>query len=143
MRQALVNGYRGRFYKAQDLIDEFKVLQDSGRTEELQKLVLDLCEEIEETLKLDFENKEISQAQIDAYTTIGGAPHLDGAYTVFGQVVEGMEIIDKIAALKVDSLDNPIEPVYLSVSIEYEPIDSITAWYGINYPKIVTEEQGQ
>lgn len=124
----------------QDLIDEFKVLQDSGRNEELQNRVLDLQEEIEAALNMNFENSEISQAQIEAYTTIGGAPHLDGAYTVFGQVVEGMETVDKIASLEVDSVNNPLEPVYMKVSIEYVPKDSISAWYGIIYPKIESEK---
>ena len=124
----------------QDLIDQCKILQDSGRTEELQALVLDLRQDIENTLEMNFENTEISQAQIDAYTTVGGAPHLDGAYTVFGQVVEGLEVVDKIAEMAVDSLDNPIKPVYMKVTIEPVVKDSITAWYGITYPKPVAEE---
>ena len=84
---------------------------------------------------MDFENKEISEEQILAYTTVGGAPHLDGGYTVFGQVVEGMETVDKIADLEVDSLDNPLEPVYMQLKFEEVPHDSLTFWYGIEYPK--------
>ena len=125
----------------QDLIDEFKALQDSGRIDELQNRVLGLREEIEESLDMTFENTEISQMQIDAYTTVGGAPHLDGGYTVFGQVVEGMETVDKIANLKVDSVDNPLEPIYMMVAIEHVPRDSITAWYGMVYPEIIAEEE--
>ena len=40
--------------------------------------------------------------QIKAYTTIGGTPHLDGQYTVFGEVIEGLDIVDKIAAVPVN-----------------------------------------
>jgi len=40
--------------------------------------------------------------QIAAYTTIGGTPHLDGQYTVFGEVVEGLDIVDKIASVPVN-----------------------------------------
>lgn len=43
----------------------------------------------------------------EAYTTIGGAHHLDGEYTVFGEVTEGLEVIDKIAALPVDGYSRP------------------------------------
>ena len=42
------------------------------------------------------------------YMTIGGAPHLDGEHTVFGEVVKGMEVVDKIAALETSEADRPI-----------------------------------
>ena len=45
--------------------------------------------------------------QIKAYTTLGGTPHLDGEYTVFGEVVEGLEIVDKIQQVKTDRSDRP------------------------------------
>jgi peptidylprolyl isomerase/peptidyl-prolyl cis-trans isomerase B (cyclophilin B) len=53
----------------------------------------------------------LTDEQIRLYTTIGGAPHLDGAYTVFGEVTRGMEIIDKIAASRVDANNRPIDNV--------------------------------
>ena len=49
--------------------------------------------------------------QLEAYTTIGGAPHLDGQYTVFGEVVSGLEIIDAIAKQKVDARNRPVEDI--------------------------------
>ena len=49
--------------------------------------------------------------QIAAYTTVGGAPHLDGAYTVFGQVVEGIETVEKIEVTKTGKADRPVENV--------------------------------
>ncbi len=55
--------------------------------------------------------KVFSQEQIKDYTTIGGAPHLDGDYTVFGEVVSGMEIVDKIAAKQKDGRDRPTEDI--------------------------------
>ena len=45
--------------------------------------------------------------QVKAYTTVGGTPHLDGAYSVFGEVVEGMEIVDAIQQVKTDRNDRP------------------------------------
>ena len=49
--------------------------------------------------------------QINAYSTIGGAPHLDGTYTVFGQVLEGMETVKKIEGTKTGKADRPVENV--------------------------------
>ena len=48
---------------------------------------------------------------IEAYTTIGGAPHLDGEYTVFGEVVEGMDVVEKLEKVKTGAADRPVEDV--------------------------------
>lgn len=57
--------------------------------------------------------------QIKAYSTIGGAPHLDGSYTVFGEVTEGMEVVDNIEIAKTSRADRPIENIrILKASIQ-------------------------
>ena len=55
--------------------------------------------------------KTFSPEQVRAYTTIGGAPFLDGDYTVFGEVVSGTEVVDKIAAQEKDGNDRPLEDI--------------------------------
>ena len=63
--------------------------------------------------------KVFSARQRQAYQTVGGTPHLDGDYTVFGEVTEGLEVVDKIAAVKTGPMDVPVEPVtIISVTIE-------------------------
>lgn len=47
----------------------------------------------------------------EVYKTVGGTPHLDGQYTVFGHVVSGLDIVDKIQRTATDSLDRPVEDV--------------------------------
>lgn len=57
--------------------------------------------------------------QIKAYSTIGGAPHLDGSYTVFGEVTEGMEVVDNIEIAKTNRADRTIENIrILKASIQ-------------------------
>ena len=57
--------------------------------------------------------------QIKAYSTIGGAPHLDGSYTVFGVVTEGIEVVDNIEIAKTNRADRPIENIrILKASIQ-------------------------
>jgi len=48
-----------------------------------------------------------TEAQKKLYETLGGAPHLDGNYTVFGEVIDGMDIVDKIAAQPRNKMDRP------------------------------------
>lgn len=55
--------------------------------------------------------KKFSAAQRAAYTTIGGTPHLDDNYTVFGELVNGIPTIDTIAVVKTDQRDRPLEDV--------------------------------
>ena len=46
-----------------------------------------------------------------AYKTVGGTPHLDGSYTVFGEVVEGLDVVDEISKVKTGRGDRPVEDV--------------------------------
>ena len=60
---------------------------------------------------------EFNDKQQNAYLSLGGAPHLDGEHTVFGEVTEGLNVIDDIASKEVGEGDWPIENVYIE-SIE-------------------------
>lgn len=61
--------------------------------------------------------KKFTEEQVKAYKTIGGTPHLDMDYTVFGEVEEGLEVIDRIAAVATAPGDRPLEDVKMKISI--------------------------
>ena len=57
------------------------------------------------------------EAHKEVYKTLGGTPHLDGSYTVFGEVVEGLEVIDKIADQPTDQANRPLNDVRMKIKI--------------------------
>lgn len=59
--------------------------------------------------------RHIPAWQREVYKTIGGTPHLDQSYTVFGEVVRGLDMVDEIAAVETDSFDRPREDVRMSI----------------------------
>ena len=62
---------------------------------------------------------KLSDEQRQAYTTTGGTPHLDGQYTVFGEVLSGMDVVDAIQKVETDRNDRPTEDVKI-ISVEVE-----------------------
>ncbi|HKJ43922.1 MAG TPA: peptidylprolyl isomerase [Sunxiuqinia sp.] len=60
---------------------------------------------------------KISPERREVYTTIGGYPSLDNEYTIFGEVVEGLDVLDKIAAVKTDQNDRPVDNIKMKVKV--------------------------
>lgn len=60
---------------------------------------------------------KLTPEMAEVYKTVGGTPHLDGQYTVFGEVVEGMDIIEKIQQVKTDKNDRPLEDIRIMKAI--------------------------
>lgn len=61
--------------------------------------------------------RSFNKIQIDAYTTVGGVPFLDYEYTVFGEVVEGLDVIDKIARVQKDNYDRPTKDIKMTIKV--------------------------
>lgn len=59
----------------------------------------------------DYKDFKVPEDQRNVYKTIGGVPRLDGTYTVFGEVIEGLDVVDKIASVETDSNDKPVNDV--------------------------------
>ena len=59
---------------------------------------------------------------METYKTVGGTPHLDGQYTVFGEVTEGLDVVDHIQQMETDKNNRPVKDVrILSVKIITDP----------------------
>ena len=54
---------------------------------------------------------KLTPEMIEVYKTVGGTPHLDGQYTVFGEIVEGMDVVEKIQQVQTDKNDRPLEDI--------------------------------
>ncbi|MCG8373495.1 MAG: peptidylprolyl isomerase [Balneolales bacterium] len=74
-----------------------------------------------------------SQEQRAAYGDEGGTPFLDGNYTVFGEVIQGLEIVDIIATQQTDEADRPLERIVKSIRVETMAKKDITDQYGYIY----------
>ena len=90
--------------------------QSEGKQDSLM-LVGKKLDELVYALYAKTPHYEFTQEQKDAYKTVGGTPHLDGSYTVFGEVIEGLEVIDKIAAMPVARGDRPLTDIVMSMKV--------------------------
>ncbi len=74
-----------------------------------------------------------TEAQRKVYETVGGTPHLDGAYSVFGQVIDGLHVIDKIAMEPRDERDRPKTNLTMTVSVKKMKKKKIARKYGYKF----------
>lgn len=94
--------------------DKIQALQASGDREGLEALRQEMIKETEANV-----STELPEEIAKAYTTVGGTPHLDGQYTVFGEVLEGMDTVEKIQNVETGRDDRPVEDIrIISMKIE-------------------------
>lgn len=94
-----------------------KQLKEEKKVKEFRELADELKKQIDTEYYLQPGRLEFTEQQRTAYTTVGGYPDLDGKYTIFGECIEGFDVIDKIAALKTDENNRPFEDVKIAVRI--------------------------
>lgn len=102
---------------AQEHMKEIYKLRKEGNEDALYDLQEKLAAQAQEEAAKQ-PGFKFTPGQIEAYTTVGGTPHLDGEYTVFGEVVEGMEVVETIQKAKTGRSDRPAEDIrILEVSV--------------------------
>lgn len=116
------------------LQDTLGQLYYSGDMEAYKAKMIALAPTCEKELGISLK-KEVSPERLQSYTTTGGSPHLDEEYTVFGKLISGMDVIDKIAAVQVDPRDRPLEDLPMIVTVEEMSKKKITKLYGYQYPE--------
>ncbi|MCH7414776.1 peptidylprolyl isomerase [Belliella sp. R4-6] len=115
-----------------ELRKEYLRLYEAKEFDSLNFIMLQTKEQLEGFYNVSLDKKMTPQ-QIEAYTSEGGTPHLDNEYTVFGQIIKGIEVMEAIAQEKTAALDKPIEPVYMKVSISQMNKKKITKEYGYDF----------
>ena len=117
MAENAVMGKRHQYFRTLVERDREKIsaLEASGDRDGLEALRQSLIAETENAVKAE----PLPDNIVNDYTTVGGTPHLDGQYTVFGEVISGMDTVEKIENVATGRADRPLEDVrIISATIE-------------------------
>src|SRR5690606_22557360 len=74
-------------------------------------------EELEKVRINRLNGRVIPESHREVYRTLGGTPHLDGSYTVYGEIVRGLDMVDRIASVRTSPADRPLEDISMEVRI--------------------------
>lgn len=106
--QQSIEPYISAHTELQDIITQLQMQNDQAGMDQL-------VEDIQK--KKDFKIIKIPEFKRKIYKETGGTPHLDNNYTVFGEVIEGLELIDKIAISNTDQNDRPLKDIKMKISV--------------------------
>lgn len=112
-----------------DLLNEILHYQKEQNIDSLQVIF----DRIAPVALAGFERWEYSPEQRSAYQTIGGAPFLDQNYTIFGEVIEGMAVVDSIVVVNKDQRNRPLEDISMSVTVQTMDKSEVSSKFGYTY----------
>jgi len=116
--QQIINDMmREQIISVQEEMNEFR---DNNDREGFNLKMAEIRERVDSLMEVQGMKFKYSAEQREIYTTLGGYPSLDGDYTVFGEVVDGMDVVDKISAVITDQNDRPLQ----DISMEMEWINN-------------------
>ena len=111
------------------LLEKLRRLETAGKMDSLQVALA----EIEPLATQGFIPRTYSQEQRQVYSTLGGYPPLDGNYTVFGEVIRGLAIVDSIAVQEKGAADRPVTNIMMTIRVEEMEREQITTEFGYSY----------
>jgi cyclophilin family peptidyl-prolyl cis-trans isomerase len=116
-RGALAAARDGNPEKASSNCQFYIVQRPAWRDSELDSAVL----QRRQSNNPDFKDMTLNEDQKKIYTTLGGTPHLDGTYTVYGELEKGFDVLDKIATTKTARGDRPLTDIRMRMFVLSEP----------------------
>jgi peptidyl-prolyl cis-trans isomerase B (cyclophilin B) len=114
------------------LKNEYSRLYEDEKFDSLNYLMLKEKSNLEQFYSMSLE-KPLTKEQIEAYTTVGGAPHLDSEYTVFGKVIGGIDVLERIASVQTGQRDKPTESIFMTISFKEIQKSRITKDFGFEF----------
>ena len=110
-RGDLINAYLSK-PENKNIMPSLDSCKNKGDKDGFDKIVAKITSDLDDDFK-KLELLKYTEEQRNSYKSLGGAPHLDNDYTVFGEVIEGIDIIDKISMVNTDSNDRPLDNIVI------------------------------
>ncbi len=130
-----LNGYVQQYLQVKqdsvlqtDMMDAYNSRNSDVITQKLMEIKPDLETTLNVSADVPFDSE-----RLQVYTTTGGAPHLDGEYTVFGKIISGLDVIDKIAEQPTNPKDRPLEDIIMKIEVREMDKKKIAKDYGYDF----------